>query len=300
VTLIAGLLAALALLTGGGGTAAVAPRTHARSVGVTVDDVAHLSRTMASLRHLPGVPWVREVLDVDHARPARVGGYQRSTRRLATVSHVMAEIADSSELRKVSVRQLARRTTSYLHSLGDSVGLWEVGNEVNGSWTGPRAAVASKVRTVFHRVRAAGGRTALTLYENQGCRDGHRELTPTAWSRRYLPVGVRDHLDEVLLSYYEPQCHGRRPSAAAWTRRMRALHRLFPHALVGFGEVGLPRPATKRSVGAARSVIRYYYGLRLALPYFVGGDFYWYYAEDMTPWRRSPLWRVLRRTVTGR
>jgi hypothetical protein len=60
----------------------------------------------------------------------------------------------------------------------------------------------------------------------------------------------------------------------------------------------MPRPATGRTTARARSIIRYYYGLHVPLTYFVGGDFYWYYVEDMTPWAQSPLWRTLRTVIT--
>lgn len=147
----------------------------------------------------------------------------------------------------------------------------------------------------MHRLR---GRTALTLYENEGCGDGPRELSPVAWAERYVPVRVRSGLDDVLLSYYEPQCEGRRPSPGEWTRRS-ALRRLFPRARVGFGEIGLPKAATPSTRATAASIIAYYYGLRIALPYFVGGGFYWYFAEDMVPRSGSPLWAALARAWLG-
>lgn len=147
-------------------------------------------------------------------------------------------------------------------------------------------------------MHAAGAGTALTLYENRGCGDGPRELSPAAWSRRYLPAKVRAGLDDVLLSYYEPQCGGLRPRQRTWTNRFQTLHRLFPNAQLGFGEIGMPRPATTHTAARAGSIVRYYYGLRLPLRSYVGGEFYWYYVEDMTPWRHSPLWHTLRRTIT--
>lgn len=255
---------------------------------------------MASLRRLPGTPWTRLVLDIDRSHPSALGPYAAATRRLSSVSHVIAELADSSELRELTVRQMARRTTAYVRALQGDAAAWEVGNEVNGNWTGHPATVARKVAVAYHRVHHAGDATALTLYENQGCGDGPHELTPTAWSRRYLTTRTRAGIDDVLLSYYEAQCHGRRPSRAVWTQRFQALHRLFPHASVGFGEIGMPHPAGPRTSARARSIIRYYYGLDVPLPYFIGGDFYWYYVEDMTPWQHSPLWRDLRSAFTQR
>lgn len=125
VTIAGALVVAALLLSGTGATAPTLPS--APLTGVTVDDVSHLHRTIASLRHLPGRPWTREVLDVDHARPAGLGPYVDATRRLAKVSHVMAELVDSSALRHITKTQLAHRTSSYLDALGSDVDLWEIG-----------------------------------------------------------------------------------------------------------------------------------------------------------------------------
>jgi hypothetical protein len=50
----------------------------------------------------------------------------------------------------------------------------------------------------------------------------------------------------------------------------------------------------RHTIAAARSLISYYYGLRIRLPYYAGGYFWWYYAEDCLPYSRKPLWSALR------
>jgi hypothetical protein len=304
VTIVATALAISALGAVAGCTTPAtssAPTPHpTRIVGVTVDTTAHLSTTIASLRQLHQPVWTRLVLDIDDAHPAALAHYPEAATKLARVGPVMAELADSSELKSISVGGMRRRARAYLRAMGSSVAVWEIGNEVNGDWTGARPAVARKTQAAFKVVNHAGAATALTLYENQGCGDGPHELIPVAWSRRYLPTAMRDHISDVLLSYYEPQCHGRRPSAAVWTQRFRALHRVFPNSRLGFGEIGMPRPATAATRDRARSIVRHYYGLRLPLPYYVGGEFYWYYAEDMVPWQHSSLWHALRQATARR
>jgi hypothetical protein len=52
-------------------------------------------------------------------------------------------------------------------------------------------------------------------------------------------------------------------------------------------------PATRKTLAAAKSLIRHYYGLRIRLPYYIGGYFWWYYDEDCLPYATKPLWRVL-------
>jgi hypothetical protein len=117
--------------------------------------------------------------------------------------------------------------------------------------------VSAKLTEAYRQVTAWHGRTALTLYDNTGCGDGASELSPLAFSRRYVPTAVRDGLDYVFLSYYEDGCNDIRPSAATWTAYFRDLHALYPHALVG-------------------------------------GYFWWYYVEDCLPYAAKPLWRALR------
>jgi hypothetical protein len=109
-----------------------------------------------------------------------------------------------------------------------------------------------------------------------------------------VPSAVRNGLDYVFLSYYEDDCKGIRPGRAAWTRYFEQLHALYPHARLGFGEIGMNAPATSRTIRRAASLMRYYYGLPIRLPYFVGGYFWWYYAEDCVPHASRPLWSVMR------
>ncbi len=75
---------------------------------------------------------------------------------------------------------------------------------------------------------SVGGRSALTLDYNVGCGDGPKELDPIAFSQKYVPAPVRDGLDYVLLSYYEGNCDGIRPTAATWAAYFARLHDLYP------------------------------------------------------------------------
>ena len=98
----------------------------------------------------------------------------------------------------------------------------------------------------------------------------------------------------MFLSCYEGDCDGIRPSAGTWTAYFKALHALYPQAQPGFGEIGLGHPVTSRTISTAKSMISYYYGLPIHLPYSAGGHFRWYYYEDCLPYRTKPLWQALR------
>ena len=258
--------------------------------GVTADDVGHLAELVASARHLPEMPATRIYFDVSEPP----GYYAAAIRRLRPVSYLMGELLDSSQETQISVAAYRRRVRSYLAAFRNQVNLWEIGNEVNGNWTGHYATVEKKLTAAYSEVSDAKRRAALTLYYNARCGDGKGELGPLAFSRRYVPRAVRNGLTYVFLSYYERNCHGIRPSVRTWREYFRRLHALYPHARLGFGEIGLSRPVRRRTLAAAKSQIRYYFGLRITLPHYAGGYFWWYYAEDCLPHSRKPLWPALR------
>lgn len=257
--------------------------------GVTVDNVTNLGDIVASSAKLPVMPITRIYFNVR----APASSYVGAVRAIRPVSYIMGELLDSSDSRRITTAAYNKRVKSYLTTLGSSVDVWEIGNEVNGNWTGRYASVEAKLAAAYGDVTSVGGRSALTLYYNVGCGDGPKELDPIAFSQKYVPASVRNGLDYVLLSYYEGNCRGIRPPAATWAAYFARLHVLYPRAQVGFGEVGMDRPATGASLGTARSIMDYYYGLDLNLPYFEGGYFWWYYDEDCLPAATKPLWNTL-------
>lgn len=250
------------------------------------------------LAALPQRPTVRLVLD----RFEPPGYYATSVKQLASTGWVMGELLDSSQERTINASELRRRAWSYLHRLGRSVSIWEVGNELNGSWTGRYAQVAAKTRAAYSVFRAAHVPTAITLYANDfgpdHCGDGASELTPAQFARRYLSPRLRAGLSYLLLSYYPTQCGDVEPSSVTLASHLRQLHGLFPHARLGFGETGLPRPVTTSSLRTAKQIMHWAYGLQPHLPYYAGGYFWWYGAEDaLRP--GAPLRRSLARAFTA-
>jgi len=258
--------------------------------GVTVDDVTHRATIVQSETHLPDTPTTRIYFDVKHS----ASYYSAAVDALRPHSYVLGELLDSSDETKISVAAFDARVKSYLAEFGGRVDTWEIGNEVNGDWLGSYSAVAQRLITAYRDVHAAGLRTALTFYYNVGCGDGPSELSPIAFTKRYVPTSVRAELDYALLSYYESDCHRRRPSVATWTTYFAQLHGLYPNAMLGFGEIGMNHPATPQTLPTAKSLIAHYYGLGITYPYFVGGYFWWYYYEDCLPYKSKPLWQSIR------
>jgi len=248
--------------------------------GVTVDEISRLGAIVEGLAALPERPTTRVYFDV--REPSSY--YVRALTQIDSVSAVMGELLDSSDERAISVAAFQTRTESYLSTLAGKVDIWEIGNEVNGNWTGTHRAVAAKLTEAYEDVSAAGGKTALTLYANNfgpdHCGDGAGELTPIQFSQRYVPGSVADGLDYVLLSYYPTQCGGVEPSSEELASYLRELHGIYPNAALGIGEVGLPRAATRSTLAKAEQIMRWAYSLHPGLPYYVGGYFWWYGAED--------------------
>jgi hypothetical protein len=247
---------------------------------VTIDQISHLQRLISSLAALPERPTTRVYFGV-HEPPSY---YAQALQQLDPVTGVMGELLDSSDEKAISVGAFQERTESYLSTLGTRVSIWEVGNEVNGNWTGSYPTVAEKLIEAYDDVANAGGQTALTLYANDfgpdHCGDGEAELTPLQFSQQYVPSQVADGLNYVLLSYYPTQCGGIEPTSEELVPYLEQLHAVYPNALLGIGEVGLPKRVRKSSRAQAEQIMQWAYSLKPGLSYYVGGYFWWYAAED--------------------
>jgi hypothetical protein len=272
---------ALALATAAPAQAAASSAAAATPLfGVTVDEISRLQALTAALAALPRRPTTRVYFNV--REPASY--YAEAVPAIHAVSGVMGELLDSSDETSITTAQLQARTREYLAALGSAVDIWEIGNEVNGNWTGEYSVVSEKLTAAFAAVSATGAQSALTLYANNfgpnNCGDGTSELTPQQFSERYVPAQVAASLSYVLLSYYPSQCHNREPSAGELSSTLQSLHALYPRAALGFGEVGLPRRVRRGSLHKAEQIMRWAYSLNPGLPYYAGGYFWWYAAED--------------------
>jgi hypothetical protein len=202
--------------------------------------------------------------------------YARSLPAIRRVSGVMAELGDSSEVKRVSLPAYTRFVRRLVRAYARQVDVWEIGNEVNGEWVGTPAQELARVRAANAIVRRAGGRTAITLYYNPHCWQRRSNELFTWLAHHELP-----HVDDVLLSYYPKDCNGYWPTSAAWQRVFDRLHARFPHARLMFGESGLG--------GAA--LLRRYFAVSIAGDDFAGGYFWWQWAEDGVP-KGTPVWKA--------
>lgn len=245
--------------------------------GITTDDGYDGDALAASVANLPVTPTTRVVFD-EYVPAAK---YVEPVRRLWSESYVMGMLLDSFYLAEYSTEEYLDRTTEYLDAIGSTVDIWEVGNEVNGEWAGAADDVVEKVAGAWELVEARGLRSAMTLYYNPECwEDPANEMF--AWAEANVPQRMREGLDYVWISYYEEDCEGQRFDAGHWTDVFSRLRAMFPGSAIGFGETGM---ATTAPVDERVAYVERYYGMEVGVPGYVGGNFWWYFAQDCVPWR---------------
>ena len=270
--------------------------------GLTLDSVDNLPAIVAAVAAHHRAPTVRIVFDPDLTPNA----YAPAVHALRPSAWIMGELGDSAAMQGQSVAAVRLRALRYTAALGHDVDIWEIGNEVNGSWVGrDPAEINAKVAAAFDVVsRIRQSRTALTLNYWSGPACYQKPWEETLGFARGMPAEVRKGVTFVFLSVYETACDpAQHPDAAQLGATLVALGRIFPHARLGIGEVG----AQGRADGLAadpklaekQRVARRYYGMHAALarqvgPRFVGGWFWWYYREDAVPRDAAgSLWPLL-------
>jgi hypothetical protein len=266
--------------------------------GVTIDDPTNVSGLVAALSELKAKPLARICFDAG-------GGPSDFTSAISAISpvaYIMGQPYDSSDVQKTSLATYTSTTSAYLTAF-PNLTAWEIGNEVNGEWlggapsTGSGAAtgmsnpVVAKIYGAWQLVRAAGKKTAMTLYYEppQTVTDGY-DMIP--WAQANIPTDMAAGLDYVLVSYYETDNQSIRPTLAQWTAIFQQLQAIFPNSYLGFGEVGMDNLATSSTLAQAESIMQYYYSLTPQVQNWIGGFFWWYFAEDCVP-TSKPLFALL-------
>jgi hypothetical protein len=279
--------------------------------GVTVDDKndirdgAFLAKLLDSLRHLSVKPTARIVYT-----PGKKNGYVSAnsyldaTRQIKSVGYVFGQPVDSFYMKCFTPAEHLNRFKDYVTMLGPFVDIWEVGNEINGEWLfgntkcrSPKASVNStsqadvvtKMTETFDYLKAQGKVTALTLYYNTPCRrPAANEMF--AWVDANVPARMKTGLDYLLVSYYEVDCHGRKPD---WEQLFSQLATMFPNSKLGISEFGWSDKRTSNPI--IKDLVERYYTIHPCVSNWVGGGFYWEFAIDMVPYdpASGSLWNTI-------
>ena len=265
---------------------------------ITYDDLSSTCATTAeqiATERLLKLPTIRVVFD-------SVGPecYRSGVRALDQYGYTMGELVDSASMKRYTLAQIRSRAKAYVSALGPDVDLWEVGNEVNGEWlssvrcpsshecAAQARDVMTKVHAMYDAVDSAGLPTALTFtYQPpQMVTPGYDVIS---WERAYVPAAMHRGLRYVLISYYETDNAGIRPSLAQWSAIFQQLATDFPNATVGFGEIGMPEPIVPSTLARALSIFSYYQAIvPRGVPRFTRAGFWWNAAEDLVPSTKWP------------
>ena len=276
--------------------------------GVTTDSAWDVPELTAAIRGHSVDPFVRVVLDPQPKPEA----YRPAVVALRPHAYLMALLLDSTALRRFTPAQVAERAEAYVQAYGDQIDLWEIGNELNGSWVGKSPDdINAKVQAAYDVIKVRYGKpvaVTLNFWSGPNCYAKPWEATLDFAQR--MPEAVRRGADVVSLSVYETACRpAQRPSAAELGDMLAALGELFPYAKLAIGETGaqgsedgLPKDP---SFAKKKAIAERYYGMHQDLrarlgERYVGGYFWWYYAEDAVP-RRQPksLWPSLDRLLAS-
>lgn len=220
----------------------------------------------------------------------------------------MGEILDSYYF-PTTLSYYTTRTNELVSTLNTVVDIWEIANEINGEWlrqspTGSDSTVASQeqqigqmVETAYGIVKNAGGKVAITLYYNADdygntSYDNYQDSWFT-WPTQFLNATVLNGTDYALFSWYPYDNPGVSPT---WTEDFPKLEAMFPNAKVGFGEIGTS--STSAPWSEQSGLITTYYPMVDSFndPKFIGGFFWWYYAEEMVPYS-TQYWQLLDQTI---
>ncbi|GAB3023144.1 MULTISPECIES: hypothetical protein [Oleiagrimonas] len=274
--------------------------------GVTLDTMSHFHKTLVSLENLPYKPTVRVVFDM--GTPA--SDYRRKLVKLHKHAYVMGEVMDSYYF-PTDLATYKARTQELVNELGDVVDVWEIANEINGEWlranpNGSNATVNAEEAEIGQMVDAAntivknaGGKTAITLYYNDDGKGTNCWEKPVddwhTWPASFLSATVRNQADYAFFSYYPyKDCPNLNPS---WNTDFDTLGNLFPNAKLGFGEMGTSQKKAAWSIQS--NLLTTYYTMlgKIQNPRYVGGVFWWYYAEEMVPYT-GKYWQLLDQTIS--
>src|SRR5712664_1829565 len=98
--------------------------------GVNFDNVSAVAAKTTALQSLSKFPTVSVVFDTGQT----AASYHGPLTAWHPNAYIMGRLIDSSYMQSYTAATAAAWTQQYVAELKDVVDLWEIGNEVNGSW----------------------------------------------------------------------------------------------------------------------------------------------------------------------
>ncbi len=277
--------------------------------GITLETTEDLEASLKLIASSETELTVRLVMDIEHD----ITDYQEAVDALSEEAIVMLQLLDSEQLADISTEDYAQRARQAVALFDDQVTVWEIGNELNGSWVGATPTeINEKIQAAEEVIREAGGKTAITLnyWSNSDCYQHSWEATvPYAQA---MPPELQN-VDYVFLSIYETACDPRQqPSADQLAQTLLELGQVFPKAKLGIGEIGAQGIedgfTTEPSLAEKEAIANRYYGMQPVLrelvgTRFIGGYFWWYFHRDAVKpglmGDPASLWPCLKQELAG-
>lgn len=253
--------------------------------GVTLDDLTYVGSIKKTLTAFKKKVTARVVFDPG-MHPA---DYLPALKTLGTTAYLMGEPVDSYDAATYTPSAYRARMAEFMDGVGSFVSIWEVGNEVNGDWTGKVSDQVARITAGVQEAQKRKRPTALTLFYSDDFLGTNREMV--TWSNKYLGATLRSQFDYVLVSFYPTRATGKHPN---WPTIFTNLAKAFPNAKLGFGELGLANPdgSLSTSQSGKTALIQRYYPMTPPISNrYIGGYFWWNFAEDAVPTTRA-LWSV--------
>ena len=266
--------------------------------GITITSIKDIDQTLSVIRSSEKKLTVRVVIQPN----VSMDEYKRAIEALRPHAYIMVEILDATNWTPASAESLSSITEEAIEALGDKVDIWEVGNELNGSWLGNSPQeINKKVEATYDVVKRHGGRTAITLnyWSHRGCYE-------KSWEDLDSYVGTMPEklhqVDYMFLSVYEFSCTpAQQPSSSDLAEALKSLGKTFPSAKLGIGEIAANGPDDEKAesdLKTKKRIAKRYYGMHNELAQavgsrYVGGYFWWYFYEDAVT-RNAPMWPTLK------
>lgn len=243
-------------------------------IGFTVDRREHYKESCDLAASLGGhYAWIRVVFD----KGRKPSDYEKLI-KYAKSKHlkILGQPVDSSDSAGYTYKEYLKRFKIFTDRF-PQIDAWEIGNEVNGSWTG--SGMPRKLAETAAYVRKKTGKLTVLTFFWQLNTSG-KEYALFNWMDAHVPASVRKHIDCVFLSQYQEQA----PVGTAFDQVMTRLGKEFPRAKIGLGELGYWIPGQRYwwayskkhpNSDARRAVCHQFYRAALGYPNSVGGGFWW-------------------------
>jgi hypothetical protein len=218
--------------------------------GITIEDTERPDQIIDTVKRMRRATQnrvaVRLVIDPTHdlddehykARIDAIKSEGVTIMALLADSHDLHKFKSDSDYKPTDISKYRKRVEKALSTLGSSIDIWEIGNEINGEWAGwkekegndvkqdwekaspvkrekSRQWVYNQVRTAYDVLQPANKCMAITFYynddqQNHSCwpkpdelSDGSKYEMLTWITDHFTDKEMRDHIKYVFISYYE-------------------------------------------------------------------------------------------------